>query len=89
MEYNYEFWYDVAEFISEINRGNATPREIALDAYEYLCEWQRSMEVEMVTETIEIIINLLTEDGSERATELLDEINYNIDKYELAQEVQP
>lgn len=83
MEYNYEFWYDVAEYISEINKGNATPREIALNAYEYLCEWQRSMEAEMVTENIEIIINLLTEDGSEKAKELLDEINYNIDKYEL------
>lgn len=83
MEYNYEFWYDVSEYISEINKGNATPREIALNAYEYLVEWQESIEANMVRETIEIIINMLTEDGSEKAKELLDEINYNIDKYEL------
>ena len=70
----YEFWYDVAEYANEAWRGFFTPREIAINAYEYMCEWEANMEGNNIKE----LIAQLEEDGSEKAKEFLDEINYQI-----------
>ena len=79
----YELFYDIAEYLSENGKGYFTAREIAIGAYDYVCEWERSIEVGMVRETIEQIINLLERDGSDKAKEYFDEINYQIERAEL------
>ena len=79
----YEFWYDVAEYLNEANRGKFTSREIAINAYEYTCDWLLSNTTYYVEYIIEEVIALLEEDGSEKAKEFLDEINYQIDKLGL------
>ena len=80
----YEFWYDVAEYLNEANRGKFTSREIAINAYEYTCDWWASNDTtDYVGNIVEEVIALLEEDGSEKAKEFLDEINYQIDNLGL------
>lgn len=57
---NYEFFYD----ITEAWKGSFTPKEVAINAYEYLCEFETSLE-DTPTESIKTLYVLLVEDGSE------------------------
>lgn len=38
----YEFFYDLAVYANENWKGNFTPKEIACNAYTYLCDCQAS-----------------------------------------------
>ena len=80
---DYSFWYDVAEYCNDNWKGGFSPKEIAEGAYNYLCEWEFTMKVGVVTSTIETLMEQLHEDlvnGNEKAEEFLDEIKYQIRK---------
>ena len=80
----YDFWYDVAEYADKYWKGNFSAREIAQGAYEYLCEWEFTLEECKVTIVIEQLIRQLYGDwceGNEEAKGLLEsilkELEYN------------
>ena len=71
---NYEFFYDIATYGSENWKGNFTPKEIACNAYCYLCEFQTSKEAETPTQIMKSLYELLVEDGTEAALDWAYEI---------------
>lgn len=72
---NYEFFYTIAEHGNENwARGSFTHKEVACNAYDYLCEFNHSMESETITGTIKELYKLLVEDGSEECLEWAYEI---------------
>ena len=71
---NYEFFYNIAEYENEVWKGGFSPKQIACNAYDYLCEFKASMESETITETIKELYKLLVEDGSEECLEWAYEI---------------
>ena len=80
---DFGFWYDVAEYANENWKGGFSPKEVAENAYEYLCEWEFTMKVGVVTPTIETLMEQLHEDlinGNEKAEEFHDEIKYQLRK---------
>lgn len=86
---DYGFWWDVAHYGNEAWKGGFSEREIAENAYNYICEWEYSVKNENLTDTMETLINNLTEDalcGSEEAMEFLDEIKYQIRAREIKRE---
>lgn len=62
---NFEFFYDIANYGNENWKGGFSPKEVANNAYEYLCEFQASKENEIPTETIKELYKLLIEDETE------------------------
>lgn len=77
--FNYERFYEIAERINENGRGDFTPREVACNAYSYLCEFNFSFKAQSPTETIKELCKLLVEDGSEQcldwAYDIADALN--------------
>lgn len=77
MEYN--DFYLIAEYGNENWKGCFSPREIANNAYDYLCEFQVSKKNEEPTETIKELAKLLAEDGSDDCKcwlrEIAEELN--------------
>ena len=71
---DFRFFYDIALYGSENWKGNFTPREIACNAYTYLCEFQTSKETEEPTQIIKSLYELLVEDGSEECLDWAYEI---------------
>ena len=64
----YEFFYTIAEYGNENwARGSFTHKEVACNAYDYLCEFKSAMESETINNTIKELYKLLVEDGSETA----------------------
>ena len=70
----YDDFYTIAEYGSENWKGNFTPREIACNAYDYLCEFQESKANNEPTEIIKTLCSLLAEDGSDECKWWLREI---------------
>lgn len=62
---DYSFFYTIAEYGNENWKGSFSPKEVACNAYDYLCEFNSSKENEIPTETIKELYSLLVEDGSE------------------------
>lgn len=77
----YEFFYDVAEYIGEVNRGKPTARETAKAAFDYYCDWHMCLECHRINYGFQALIDTLKEtpDGEE----FLEEINYNLKKWKL------
>lgn len=62
---NYEFFYTIAEYGNVNWKGGFSPREIACNAYDYLCEFNSSKEIGTPTEVIKNLYSLLVEDETE------------------------
>lgn len=74
---DFGFWYDVAEYANENWKGKFTPREIAENAYEYLCEWEATVSEGEIVWNINELLHLLDEDyrnGNDKALELSNTI---------------
>lgn len=67
-------FYDIAEYGNENWKGSFTPKEIACNAYDYLCEFNASKVNEEPTHTIKELAKLLAEDGSEECKQWLYQI---------------
>ena len=74
----YADFYNIAEYGNENWKGSFTPKEIAMNAYDYLCEFKYSKANEEPTNTIKELARLLVEDGSEECKDWL---------YEMAKEL--
>lgn len=73
----YTFWYDVAEYGNANWKGSFTSKEIAENAYEYLCEWETTLKECKVSSGIDTLMHQLHEDycnGNIEALQLLDTI---------------
>ena len=58
----YSDFYDIAEYGSENWKGSFTPREIACNAYDYLCEYRYSVAKGKPTNTMIELCKLICED---------------------------
>ena len=58
----YADFYNIAEYGNENWKGSFTPREIANNAYDYLCEYQASKIKGKPTRTIIELCKLICED---------------------------
>ena len=72
----YEDFYDIAEYGNANWKGCFTPREIACNAYDYLCEFRYSKAIGdyHISSTIQELLRLLDEDGSEEAIDFATQI---------------
>lgn len=71
---DYSFFYDIANYGNENWKGSYTPKEVAYNAYDYLCAFEESKESKEPTHTIKELCKLLAEDGSGKAKDWLYEI---------------
>lgn len=62
----YSDFYDIAEYGNEHWKGSFTPKEVACNAYDYLCEYRESLVKGKPTHTIKELYKLLIEDGGEQ-----------------------
>lgn len=74
----YSDFYDIAEYQNETQKAKFTPKEIAENAYELLCEFEESMQKPKVTHAIQELLELLDEDGSETALEYANMLRYEL-----------
>lgn len=74
----YGDFYDIAEYQNKTQRAKFTPKEIAENAYELLCEFEESNAKPVVTPTIQNLLELLDEDGSETALEYANLLRYEL-----------
>lgn len=63
--FGYSDFYDIAQYGNENWKGNYTQKEIACNAYNYLCEFQYSQMKKFPTSTIQELLRLLDEDHTE------------------------
>lgn len=70
----YANFYDIAEYGNANWKGNFSPREIAINAYDYLCEFEISKKYHLPTLVIQELLKLLKEDGSEETKNWYDQI---------------
>ena len=70
----YEDFYEIAEYMNEINRKTFTPKEIACNAHIYYADFQWSKENEKVAHNIGELVKLLAEDGNEQCKDWLYEM---------------
>ena len=70
----YDDFYSIAEYGNENWKGSFTSREIANNAYDYLCEFHESKTNNEPTEIIKTLCSLLAEDGSDECKWWLKEI---------------
>lgn len=59
---NFCDFYDIAEYGNRNWKGSFTPKEIAINAYDYYCEYLESIKNKKLTHTMDLLINLLKED---------------------------
>lgn len=78
----YKDFYEIAEYGNENWKGSFTPREIAENAYDYLCEFETSKETKYMTHTMVELVKLLNEDGSEEGSYWAEQIVTEIYKTE-------
>jgi hypothetical protein len=65
----YADFYDLAEYANNNWKGNYTQKEVACNAYDYLCEYEASKKANQLSHTMENLIDLLKRDGSEECAE--------------------
>ena len=72
----YEDFYDIAEYGNANWKGCFTPREIACNAYDYLVDFEQSKVRGgyHISSTIQELLRLLDEDGSEEAIDFATQI---------------
>ena len=70
----YDDFYSIAEYGNKNWKGCFTPREIANNAYDCLCEFQESKANNDPTEVIKTLCSLLAEAGSDECKLWLMEI---------------
>jgi hypothetical protein len=63
---DYSTFYDIAEYGNKAWRGYFTPKEVAVNAYEYLYAYEESKASGEPTETIKELARLLALDGSDQ-----------------------
>lgn len=63
---DYKLFYDIATYGSKAWKGSFSPKEIACNAYAYLCDFNHAKETETINTTIQNLYELLIEDGSEQ-----------------------
>lgn len=61
----YSDFYNIAEYGNENWKGSYTQKEIACNAYNYLCEFQYSQMKKYPTATIQELLRLLDRDDTE------------------------
>lgn len=71
---SFEEMYDLAEYGNRAWKGGFSPREIACNAYEYMCALTESKEQGKPNETMETLCELLTQDGDENCLNWLNKI---------------
>lgn len=74
----YSDFYDIAEYGNENWKGNFTPKEIAENAYEYLCEFKESMEHTRVTSVIQELLLLLDIDDNDESLYYANMLRYEL-----------
>ena len=60
--FGYSDFYDIAQYGNENWKGSFTPREVANNAYDYLCEYQASKIKGKPTRTMIELCKLICED---------------------------
>lgn len=71
---DYADFYNIAEYGNEHWKGKFSPKEVACNAYDYLCAFEESKARETITSVIQELCELLTEDGSDEAKDWLYQI---------------
>ena len=71
---NYADFYDIAVYGNEAWKGSFTQKEIACNAYDYVCDFEVSKANKKLNHTIAELINLLKEDDSEKCLEWAEQI---------------
>lgn len=68
---DYSFFYDIATYGNANWKGGYTPKEVACNAYEYLAdfEYSKAKGSYYISSTIQELLRLLDEDGSEQSIE--------------------
>lgn len=76
MTLTYEDFYDIAEYGNANWKGCFTPREIACNAYDYLVDFEQSKAKGgyHISSTIQELLRLLDEDGSEESNHFATQI---------------
>ena len=73
-------FYDIAEYLNNVNRNVFSAREVAENAYIYMCDFKWSKEQNKIAHTIYELLDLLKEDESEECKywveQIIDEINF-------------
>ena len=75
---NYEDFYNIAEYGNENWKGSFTPKEVACNAYDYMCEFKYSKRDGKPNHTMRELIKLLKEDGTEECLEWAERITREI-----------
>ena len=65
----YSDFYDIAEYGNENWKGSFTPKEVAQNAYDYLCEYEETVKQGKETHTIKELLKLLQEDNDNSKNE--------------------
>lgn len=66
---DYGDFYDIAEYGNENWKGNFSKKEIAINAYNYFCDFKYSKLHPYVESTIQELLTLLDEDNSEECVD--------------------
>ena len=75
---NYEFFYNIALYANANWKGGFSNREIACNAYNYICDFQTSKETGVIAESIKYLYENLVEDN----------VDYTLDwAYDIAMEL--
>lgn len=74
----YGDFYDIAEYGNTNWKGGLTQKEVAENAYEYLCEFQESIERRFPTNTIQSLLELLNEDDNEESLHYANMIRHEL-----------
>lgn len=73
----YGFWYDIAKYGNSHWKGSFTTKEIAINAYNYVCEFKSCCMRNTPNETISTLCELLAADKTEEADDFLEMIRIN------------
>ena len=79
----YSDFYNIAEYGNENWKGCFSPKEIAENAYDYLCEFNTSKQNGEPTETIKELAKLLAEDGGEECHDWLYEMTKSLGLFDM------
>ena len=71
---DYGDFYDIATYGNENWKGGYTQKEIACNAYDYLCAFEESKESKEPHDVIKELCKLLAEDGSDECKDWLYQI---------------
>lgn len=64
-ELDFSDFYDISLYGNNNWKGSFTQKEIANNAYDYLCEYKESIKNKQMTRTIQELLKLLKEDNND------------------------